>query len=110
VIDKRSFSPLTGSEEGYSYMTEDEGARPSNAAESSGHSPVSGDDQESPEIETAQMSQEVLTASSEYPPASDAEPDVQAENMLVEVKIETRAEDLLLAQAAQALARRQSTT
>jgi hypothetical protein len=51
------------------------------------------------------MSQEV-TGSSEYSSVSDAEPDVQAENMPVEVKTETRAEDLLLAQAAQALTAR----
>jgi hypothetical protein len=42
--------------------------------------------------------------------ASDAETGAQAEDLLVEVKTETRAEDLRLAQAAQALTRRQSTT
>ena len=92
VTGKEPFSPLTGSEGGYSYTTEDKGAGPANATESSEHSPVSGDDQESPayspvsgddqdspESETEQMSQEV-TGSSEYSPVSDAEPDVQAED------------------------------
>jgi hypothetical protein len=41
VIDKKSFSPLTGSDRGYSDTSEDEGAGPSNAAESSDYSPVS---------------------------------------------------------------------
>ena len=109
VIDKRSFSPLTGSDRGYSDTSEDEGAGPSNAAESSEYSPVSGNDQESPEVETEQKSQEV-TGSSEYSHVSDAETDVQAEDLLVEVKTETRAEDLRLAQATQALTGRQSTT
>jgi hypothetical protein len=54
VIDKRSFSPLTGSDRGYSDTSEDEGAGPSNVAESSEYSPVSGadQDQESPEVKT----------------------------------------------------------
>jgi hypothetical protein len=52
AIDKRSFSPLTGSDRGYSDTSEDEGVGPSNVAESSDYSPVSCADQESPEVKT----------------------------------------------------------
>ena len=63
-------------------------------AGSSDYSPVSDAEQESQEV----------ASSSEYSPVSDAEPESQ------KVKTEAQQEELLLAQSAQALTGRQSTT
>jgi hypothetical protein len=57
VIDGRSFSPLTGSDRGYSDTSDDEGVGPSNVAGSSEYSPVSGADSESQEVKTEAQAQ-----------------------------------------------------
>jgi hypothetical protein len=66
-------------------------------------SPVTGSDQESPPYSP-------FSGDGQYSPVSEDEPDVQAKERPVEVKTEDQAEDLRLAQVAQKLTSRQSTT
>jgi hypothetical protein len=55
-------------------------------------------------VSEAEQESQGVTRSSEYSPVSDAEPEFQ------EAKTETQTEDMRLAQSAQALTGRQSTT
>jgi hypothetical protein len=66
-------------------------------------SPLTGSDQESPPYSP-------FSGDEQYSPVSEDEPDAQAKGRPVEVKTETQAEDLRLAQVAQKLTSRQSTT